>query len=159
MSLLQWLGCHGIVNNQESRVSRKFFLFLLILLIFPVALFGQANAVDAAVNGYIADTAKRVIAGAHITLTNVATGISQETVSDANGYYRFPLVHVGSYRLTTTADGFQKNTQEGIALSVGQEARIDVPLTVGGTEQTVQVEAGASILDTGTSTVGAVLDR
>ena len=137
----------------------KFYSLLLILLAFPAVSFGQANAVDAAVNGYVADAAKRAIVGAHITLTNTATGISQEIITDTNGYYRFPLVPVGTYRLLTAADGFQKNTQQGIVLNVGQEARLDISLEVGSTEQTVQVEAGSAILDTGTSTIGAVLDR
>ena len=140
-------------------IRKVCFLFLLVLLASPAALFGQANAVDAAVNGYVADTSKRVIVGAHATLTNLATGISQETNTDGNGYYRFPLVPVGSYRLVTVADGFQKGTQEGITLNVGQEARIDISLAAGGATETVQVNAGSEILDTGTSTVGAVLDR
>jgi Carboxypeptidase regulatory-like domain len=141
-------------------VTRKIWvLFLVIFLVSPAVLFGQANAVDAAVNGYITDGAKRAVVGAHATLTNLATGISQDTSSDSNGYYRFPLVPVGNYRLLTVADGFRKSTQEGITLNVGQEARIDVALAIGSTSETVQVEAGADILDTGTSTVGAVLDR
>ena len=139
---------------------RKFyFQILIVLFLFPAAMFGQANAVDAAVNGYVSDTAKRALVGAHVTLTNIATGISQETTSDDKGYYRFPLVPVGTYKLATMADGFQKNTQQGIVLNVGQEARLDISLEVGSAEQTVSVEAGADILDTGTSTVGAVLDK
>jgi hypothetical protein len=125
----------------------------------PVASFGQANAIDAAVNGYVLDSSKSSITGSHITLTNLSTGISQETNTDANGYYRFPLVHVGIYRLEAVADGFQKTIQEGIVLSVGQEARIDIALSVGSTSQTVEVAAGSNILDTGTSTIGAVLDQ
>ena len=139
-------------------IRKLYFLLLLVHLAFPVASFGQANAIDAAVNGYVLDSSKSSIKGSHITLTNVSTGISQETNTDENGYYRFPLVHVGTYRLEAVADGFQKTTQEGIVLSVGQEARIDIALAVGSTSQTVEVEAGA-ILDTGTSTIGAVLDR
>ena len=104
-------------------------------------------------------TQSGALVGAHATLTNTATGLSQEATTNDQGYYRFPLVPVGTYRLTIAADGFQKNTQEGIVLNVGQEARLDISLTVGSTAQTVQVEAGSAILDTGTSTVGAVLDR
>jgi Carboxypeptidase regulatory-like domain len=147
-------------NFQESYVIRKLcFLLFFVLLTFPTSSFGQANAVDAAVNGYVFDPAKSTLVGAHITLTNVSTGISQETTSDAKGYYRFPLVHVGTYRLETVADGFDKNTQQGIVLNVGQEARIDVTLSVGSATQTIQVEAGSNIMDTGTATVGTVLDQ
>ena len=79
----------------EERQMRKFCysLLFLLLLALPTASFGQANAVDAAVNGYVLDPSKSPIAGAHITLTNVATGISQEATTDGQGYYRFPLVH------------------------------------------------------------------
>lgn len=133
------------------------FLFLLLLAAYPAVSFGQANAVDAAVNGYVLDPSKSAIAGAHATLTNTSTGIAQETTTDNKGYYRFPLVPVGTYRLVTVADGFQKNTLDGITLSVGQEARLDISLIVGSTSQTVQVDAGSDIQDTGTSTVGTVL--
>ena len=140
-------------------IRKLYFLLLLALLAIPVTSFGQANAIDAAVNGYVLDSSKSSISRSHITLTNVSTGISQETNTDANGYYRFPLVHVGTYRLEAVAAGFQKTTQEGIVLNVGQEARIDIALAVGSTSQTVEVAAGANILDTGTSTIGAVLDQ
>jgi Carboxypeptidase regulatory-like domain len=106
-------------------------LLFLLLLALPTASFGQANAVDAAVNGYVLDPSKTPIAGAHITLTNIATGISQEATTDGQGYYRFPLVPVGTYRLDTVANGFETNTLAGIVLRVGQEARLDVPLVVG----------------------------
>src|ERR1700733_7861448 len=140
---------------------RKFCYSLLFLLLMaiPTASFGQANAVDAAVNGYVLDPSRRPISGAHITLTNVATGIAQEATTDGQGYYRFPLVPVGTYRLDTVANGFETNTLGGIVLRVGQEARLDIPLVVGSIAQTVQVQADSAILDTGTSTVGAVLDQ
>src|ERR1700733_3826998 len=140
---------------------RKFCYSLLFLLLMaiPTASFGQANAVDAAVNGYVLDPSKTPISGAHITLTNVATGISQDATTDSQGYYRFPLVPVGTYRLDTVANGFETNTLGGIVLRVGQEARLDIPLVVGSIAQTVQVQADSAILDTGTSTVGAVLDQ
>ena len=140
------------------------FSFVLIwilaaLLVAPQALFGQANAVDAAVNGYVVDPSKTPVAGAHIKLTNIATSISQEATTDGAGYYRFPLVHVGTYRLETVATGFETNSVAGVVLSVGQEARLDVSLAVGNVAQTVEVQADSAILDTGTSTVGAVLDQ
>jgi hypothetical protein len=134
-------------------------LLFILLLALPSASFGQANAVDAAVNGYVLDPSKAPVAGAHITLTNVATGISQDATTDGQGYYRFPLVPVGTYRLETVANGFETNTLAGIVLWVGQEARLDIPLVVGSISQTVQVQADSAILDTGTSTVGAVLDQ
>ncbi len=134
-------------------------LLLLAFILAPSALYAQANAVDAAVNGYVYDPAKGAVAHAHSTLTNVSTGVTQQSESDSNGYYRFPLVPVGVYRLSVTAPGFNTFVQDKVVLNVGQEARLDVTLPVGNASETVNVEASASIVDTGTSTVGAVLDQ
>lgn len=130
-------------------MKNKLFPILLVMLAaFPVAVFGQANGVDAAVNGYITDTTKRAIVGAQVKLTNVATGTSQVMTTDGNGYYRFPLVPVGTYTLVASAAGFQINTTQGIILNVGQEARLDTSLAVGNESQTVEVDAGPDILAT-----------
>jgi hypothetical protein len=145
---------------EEGHMIRKLYYWcILLVLVSPALLHGQANAVDAAVNGYVFDSAKNAIQNAHATLINVSTGISQETVSDGNGYYRFPLVPVGTYRLSVNATGFETVTQQGIVLNVGQEARIDVTLPVGNRVEAVEVTAGSEIIDTGTSTIGTVLDK
>jgi len=138
---------------------RRFCLFVLLVLSVPMAMNAQANAVDAAVHGYVFDTSNSAIPNAHAVLNNIATGISMETVADGNGYYRFPLIPVGTYSLTVSAVGFQKITQKNLALNVGQEARLDLVLPVGNTVEAVEVEASSEIMDTGTSTIGAVLDR
>lgn len=138
---------------------RKLLLLCFFVLLMPAALFAQANAADAAVNGYIFDASGSVLPGVRVVLSNVATGISQETTADNSGYYRFPLVRVGAYELTVSAPGFQKLTQKNIILSVGQEARIDLTLKIGDAVEAVEVQAGSQIIDTGTSTIGAVLDH
>lgn len=142
-------------------MKRRLVALLLLLLLGSAsqALHAQSNAVDAAVNGYVFDPAKNVIAGAHATLTNVTTNIAQEAVADGKGYYRFPLVPVGTYRLSIGAPGFETVTQDRLVLNVSQEARIDVTLPVGNAVDTVQVQASDTIVDTGGSTVGAVLDK
>ncbi len=140
-------------------IRKLYHLCVLSFIMFPVVSYGQANAVDAAVHGYIFDSSQNAVQNAHATLINISTGISQETVSDANGYYRFPLVPVGTYRLSVSTAGFASVTREGVVLNVGQEARLDVTLPVGNRTDTVEVTASPEIMDTGTSTIGTVLDR
>lgn len=140
-------------------MSRRFCLFVLLVLALPAAMFAQANAVDAVAHGYIFDASNSAIPNAHVVLTNTATGISMETVTDSNGYYRFPLAHVGSYTLTFSAAGFQKVVRKNVVLNVGQEARLDAVLPVGNAVEAVVVEGSSDVMDTGTSTIGAVLDH
>lgn len=139
---------------------RQLFLGLVLALIaIPRIAWGQANAVDAAVDGYVQDSSKSAISGAQITITNLNTNVSQQTATDADGYYRFPLLPLGNYRLTVKAQGFAAKTQQGITLSVGQKGRFDFVLDVGNTSETVEVRADSQTVDTSSPTVGAVLDR
>jgi hypothetical protein len=132
---------------------------LLCLLVISVPLFGQANAVDAAVDGYVTDSSGSVIPSAEISAINTSTGVTKHATSDAQGYYRFPLLPIGGYHIVVASSGFGTQTKEGILLSVGQKARVDVTLQVGSAGETVTVDAGSSMLDTGAATIGAVLDR
>lgn len=57
------------------------------------------------------------------------------------------------------APGFQKTSVEPFLLSVGQVARIDVPLKIGSVTESVTVEASAVTLQTENATLGSVIDR
>lgn len=132
---------------------------LLLLSAVSVGLvFGQSNATDASLQGYVTDTQQAAVPGASIQLRNLATNQQLETATDARGYYRFPLVRLGEYELTARADKMSDYRQEGIRLSVGQQARIDIALKVGAVADSITVSADASIVETGAPTgQGAVL--
>jgi hypothetical protein len=144
-------------------VLRKISLAVSLLAIssplFTPALLAQANAVDAAIDGYVTDPSGGMIPAAQISAVNASTGVTQQATADASGYYRFPLLPIGPYRIVVNSSGFGAQTREGIILSVGQKARVDVTLQLGSVGETVNVDAGPVMLDTGSATVGSILDR
>src|ERR1700674_238079 len=91
------------------------------LLLVLTMLFGP-NAVRADVTGSILgvvhDRTQSVVAGAHIVATNVQTNFKQETVSAADGSFRFLALPAGTYKLAATAPGFQTFTATDIDLKV-----------------------------------------
>ncbi len=138
---------------------KVFFYSLLCICLLPVVLRAQSNAVDGAVAGYIKEGSGVAIAGAQVTLFNTSTNVSQIATTDIGGYYRFPLVNVGTYTLTVTAPGFNTFVRKQIVVSVGQLAQSDVTLQIGQVSQTVTVTAAPTILETGDAVIGSVLDR
>ena len=58
----------------------------------------QSNAIDAAIEGFVRDASGGVIQRARITVRNTSTNIASETLTNADGYFRFPLLQVGTYR-------------------------------------------------------------
>jgi hypothetical protein len=104
------------------------------------------------ITGVVRDNSGAVIAQAHITLRNTATGISNNTLSDSQGLYVSPPLDPGDYVIEFEAPGFGK-VQEHVRLEVGQRAAADAVLTIGQATQTVTVEATNELLETETSTV------
>jgi hypothetical protein len=118
----------------------------------------QSNATDAALNGYITDANGAAVPNAQIVVRDLATNITSNAVSDATGYYRFPILKIGKYEVIVKAEGFSDVKQAGITLSVGDELRDDVQLTLGSAATTIEVRADASLLDTSSPTLEATLN-
>ncbi|MBM3776474.1 MAG: carboxypeptidase regulatory-like domain-containing protein [Acidobacteria bacterium] len=76
----------------------------IALLMFALPLFGQGSA---RISGVVTDPAGAMVAGAEVTLTNVATGQSRSILTSSEGTYTFLDVLPGSYNLTAKAQGFK----------------------------------------------------
>jgi len=130
-------------------------LAFLVCVASPVS-FAQT----AQVTGRISDQAGAILPGALITITNVDTGISRESVSNNEGYFTIPLLKPGEYRVMVKKDGFKPLVQSGVTLQVEQVARLDYTLETGALTETVSVTAGTTAaLETETSSLGKVVDQ
>ena len=100
------------------------------------------------ITGTITDPGNAVITGARITLKNVDTAATYETVTTDTGNYTLPSLPSGPYDLTVEASGFNRYIQTGINVQVAQTARIDIVMRVGSTSESVTVNADAPLLKT-----------
>src|SRR5947207_5363102 len=91
----------------------------------------QGQITTATLSGNVTDASQAVLPGADVTVTNVNTGISSKTVTDATGKYIFPRLSPGLYTITTEKVGFKSTVISGIQLLVNQQANIDVQLQIG----------------------------
>ncbi len=130
---------------------------LLLSLFAARPAIGQSNATDGALEGFVRDPSEASVPAATLIATNLRTGGVTTATSDAEGYYRFPLLQVGEYELLVTAPNFAEYRQNGIRLSAGQRARVDLALAIGGASETVQVTADASMVATSQAVAGEVL--
>jgi len=128
---------------------------VLLVFVSPVL----AQEFRATLQGTIIDPNNAVVPGAKLTLTNTATAVQRETVSDSEGHYVFQFVTPGTYSLATGASGFKTDTRSGIELSVGQNLRLDVNVVLGETTEKVVVEANAVAVAAESSSLGAVIRR
>jgi hypothetical protein len=132
----------------------KAFLFVCAL---AVACPTFAQTTNATIIGDVTDQSGGVIAGANITVRNVATGVARELKTDNAGVYRaFPL-NPGTYEVSASSPGMKTQVQPNIAIDAAANVKVDFHLDVGVVSEKVEVEASAAILQTQDATVGGTV--
>ncbi len=128
---------------------------LLILMWLGLPAAGQ----DASgrIIGVVTDPSGSLIPNAKVSITNVETGISSDTITNSNGAYQVLLLQVGSYQVSAEAQGFRKSVAAAQKLEINQSLKVDLKLEVGATSETVQVEATASGVETVVASLGSVV--
>jgi hypothetical protein len=132
---------------------------LIYLCVFGI--FGHAPAavaqVSASISGNVTDATGGAVPAATITARNVETGVERTVTTDAEGVYRLLVLPVGEYQIRTAKAGFSESVREGVHLSVGQQAVVDVALRVGNVEQQIRVVEDASPVSTTTSDISGLV--
>jgi hypothetical protein len=118
-----------------------------------------AQEARATLSGTITDPSGSSIIGAQVRITNLETGIVLSAQSNEVGQYRLLFINPGAYRLTVEMAGFRTFVREGIQLTLGQAATLDVPLQVGAQSETVTVAATAPLLEAEKADRGLVVDQ
>ena len=127
--------------------------FLAAVAAFLVGnILAQSNT--GTITGQVLDANGAAVANASVTLTNVGTNDTRTVTTNAEGYYNAPSLATGLYKITANASGFQETVISDIRLAVGEKARVDVNLNVGGVGGTVTVTAEQNRIETETSTIG-----
>ncbi len=110
-------------------------------------------------NGTVTDASHAVIPGATITATNVDTNVRTNTTSNNDGIYNIRFLQVGRYTLTVEAQGFETRTFGPFTLEANQNAKVDAPMAVAGTQSKVTVEAAiAPLINTENAQLSTTLD-
>jgi len=133
-------------------------VFALVLVILFSSAVSRAD-VTGSIQGVVRDKSQAVVAGAHITVTNLQTNFKQEATSSADGTYRILALPPGSYTLSVNAGGFRTFVETDVVVKVNDKLEVDVTLEVGSVQQeTVKVEANAVQVQTESTQLGDVID-
>ena len=120
----------------------------LVFFALPCALVAQNWSSN--LDGTVLDATGAAIPEARVTTRDLATGHTRATITNARGYFSFPLLPVGSYALEVTRQGFAAKTVTGIQLQVSRSERLNITLEVARDRTSVQVEARPPLIETAT---------
>ena len=131
-------------------------VFACILALAVPAARAQSTAT---VQGTVTDPTGAVVPNATVKVANTATGDTRTVQTDSSGNYQVSSLIPGPYTITVSASGMQTRQLTGITLNVNVTATQNVTLTVGSTQQVVNVQATAPVVDTASMTIGQVVDQ
>ncbi len=120
----------------------------------PGIVFGQTTG---EIRGTAKDQSGAVVPRAKVSATLTGTDTTRTATTDNNGAFDIPELPVGTYMITAEAKGFKKFVANGVAVSIGHVALVDISFELGGSSETVTVEANAMQVETTSTQLGAVM--
>src|SRR5947208_2248142 len=127
-------------------------LFLALLVASP------ALAQTGQINGVITDNTGAVVPGAAVKAVEVATGLSRDTVTGADGRYTFPSLRPTTYDITAELTGFRTSQRKSILLQANENLTVNFAIELGAIAETVTVSGESPVVDVTSSALSEVVD-
>ena len=103
------------------------------------------------------DSSGGAIAGAKVTITDVARGTTRVLMTDGVGEYTAPSLLSGTYSVRAESAGFRTTERSNVLLEVLANVRVDLTLSPGEQAQTITVTQEVPAIDTTSATLGGTV--
>ena len=127
------------------------FYFSLVVLALSLAV-AHGQTFRGGISGIVTDQSGATIPGASVQATDVATGVSHDTISSSAGEFAFQEIPLGTYTVTASATNFQTVKVDKVPVTAGYIYNLPVKLSVAQSATTIEVNAAALALDTTSTT-------
>jgi hypothetical protein len=142
-----------LASYQKSRLAT----LLLVLLISVLNAYAQSGS-STSITGTVVDPSGAVVSSATVEVRNPVSGFVRTALTDAAGAFVVPNVPFNPYHLTVTGKGFAAYAQD-VDVRSTVPISLNITLKVGGSAESVTVEANGEDLLENTSTFHTDVDR
>jgi Carboxypeptidase regulatory-like domain len=97
----------------NSKIGFSRFISLVVVVITFAVGCSVAQLFPGRITGTVRDAQGAVIPGATVKLSNPTTGLERTVTTDDTGNFNFPELALGTFRLTTTKQGFGTSVVTG----------------------------------------------
>jgi outer membrane receptor protein involved in Fe transport len=136
----------------------KVLLPVVVSVTWSATGWSQVGTAFAQLNGTVMSASGGVVPKANITLRDVGTNRSATTVTNDAGFYALPNLPPGQYEISVTAQGFAKQVQTGVVLSVGQTATVDIRMKIATVQEVVEVTTEVPPIEPTRTEISQVID-
>ncbi|MBS1822786.1 MAG: TonB-dependent receptor [Acidobacteria bacterium] len=149
-------GNKGISSQRRSPLMPLLYLVLAVASLFTTR-YAQAQLDNGSITGTLHDPTGAVIAGATVTIRNVATGVTTVLKTNNDGSYQALALIPGTYSVEASATGFSTAKNVAVEVHVKTRAEVDFNLKPGATSDTIEVSSEFQGLQTQSADVGNVI--
>ena len=130
---------------------------LLLALLFSLLAVNAHAQFKASLQGTVTDPNGAAVAGAKVNITEQSTGLSRETLTSDQGFYRISELPPGRYTVTVQAAGFKQSISKDVDVKAEEPRGFDVTVQVGAVQEEVTVTASAEALHTENANTGTTV--
>lgn len=147
-----------LMARPGGKLWRKMFFACAVMVLGNGV--AHARQQDASIIGQVTDESKAALPGVTVTATSPSLQIREiNVVTDARGEYRLTPLPLGTYDVVYTLPGFQTVKREGLRLTAGFSAKVDVTLKIGGLEESITVSGASPVVDVKSTATATQLTR
>jgi hypothetical protein len=146
------------IRAGATPVWRRFVAAAAAVLVLGRGAAAMAQA-SGTMAGLVTDDSGGVLPGVIVEVVNVATGQTRVVETGPDGFFTVPLLQPGRYDVKASLTGFRTVVREGVVVTVGDTARVDLRLPVGALEESVTVRGEVPLVETAHATLGIVIDE
>ncbi|HEY0873630.1 MAG TPA: TonB-dependent receptor [Vicinamibacterales bacterium] len=141
------------------RTARLLPLLAAALLFAASPAAGQSQAINGSIEGTIKDPSGAVLPGVTVTISHIDTGTDRVVVTNESGFFRAPLLPLGTFKVSASLEGFKSREQSGVEVRAGASVVLNLILEVGSLTEVVSVSADSPVVDMAKTDVGRTLNE
>ncbi len=139
----------------KSKSTLLFFAVLFALTTFLVPASTRAQESRGKISGRVLDPNGAAVPGASVKVTDLGRNQTANLTTNTDGLFEAPLLLPGKYRILVEVQGFKKALKDDVEVRINETTNIDLPLEVGGTQETVTVTSEATTLNASDPNLGS----
>ena len=140
-----------------AKTAKRLVLGIIAVFLVSIPLFSQTS--QGTIQGGVFDQTGGAVAGATVSVIDVARGVRRALTADGAGEYVANDLTPGTYTVRAEAKGFRTVEHSGVLVEVGQNIRVDLVVQPGEQTQTITVTGEIPAIDTTDATLGGTVSN
>ena len=120
---------------------------ILLAILLSLSALAQSSAGGGSIQGTVKDPTGAVLPGAKLAIRHLASGLTTNTVTNAEGFFVTPPLNIGVYKVRVEMTGM-KAWEGEMTLETGRVAVIEPVLVPGQVSETIQVTDAIPMVNT-----------